>query len=107
MPKITGGGANSRVVSNVSAPKTEPRAHAVSVGATSRLGGVVGVGTPHKSLYAGAGYSTPVGPTNGLDARPGGNGRQIMKSGSQGQHGSAVSGTARPGANKPIFPGFK
>jgi hypothetical protein len=106
MPR-TGGGINSRVVSNVNAPKQEPRAHAVSVGATSRLGGVVGVGTPFKPLISGAGYSTPVGPTNGLDARPGGNGRQIMKSGSQGQHGSAVSGTARPGANKPIFPGFK
>jgi hypothetical protein len=83
MPARSGGGINSRVVSNVSAPKQEPRPHAVSVGATSRLGGVVGVGTPHKALYSGAGYSTPVGPTNGLDARPGGNGRQIMRAGSQ------------------------
>jgi hypothetical protein len=82
MPR-TGGGINSRVVSNVSAPKTEPKSHAVSVGATSRLGGMVGTGTPFKPLYSGAGYSTPVGPTSGLDARPGGNGRQIMRAGSQ------------------------
>jgi hypothetical protein len=106
MPR-TGGGINSRVVSNVNAPKQEPKPHAVSVGATSRLGGMVGEGTPHKSLYAGAGYSTPVGPTDGLDARPGGNGRQIMKSGTQGQHGAAVGGVARPGADKKIFPGFR
>jgi hypothetical protein len=83
MANRTGGGINSRVVSNVNAPKQEPRPHAVSVGAVSRLGGMVGEGTPKKMLYSGAGYSTPVGPTSGLDARPGGNGRQIMPSGSQ------------------------
>jgi hypothetical protein len=49
--------------------------------------------------------TTPFGTTPSV-AGPGG-GRMVMKSGSQGQHGSAVSGTARPGANKPIFPGFK
>jgi hypothetical protein len=106
MATRSGGGANSRVVSNVNAPKVEPKSHAVSVGATSRLGAVVGEGTPHKSLYSGAGYSTPVGPTSGLDARPGGNGRQIMKSGSQGQHGPAVSGTPRPGAGQRNFSRF-
>jgi hypothetical protein len=106
MPR-TGGGINSKPVSHVSAAKTEPKSHAISLGATSRLGNMVSVDTPHKSLISGAGYSTPVGPTSGLDARPGGNGRMVMKSGSQGQHGPAVSGTARPGANKPIFPGFR
>jgi hypothetical protein len=106
MSKAKSGGGIA-IANHYNAPKAEPKPHAVSVGAVSRQGAVVGVGTPHKSLYAGAGYSTPVGPTSGLDARPGGNGRQIMKSGSQGQHGSAVSGTARPGANRPIFPGFK
>jgi hypothetical protein len=107
MPKISGGGARGNFVSHVNAGKTEPKSHAVSIGATSRLGGMVGEGTPKKSLYSGAGYSTPQGPTDGMGQGPGSNGRQIMRSGSQGQHGSAVSGTARPGANKPIFPGFK
>jgi hypothetical protein len=107
MPR-TGGGINSRVVSNVKAPKQEPRPHAVSVGAVSRLGGVVGEGTPYKALYNKQGYTTPVGPTpNTENLGPGGCGRMVMKSGSQGQHGSAVSGTPRPGADKPIFPGFK
>jgi hypothetical protein len=105
MSKISGGGYNKRV--DIPQPKREPVSHAVSQGAVSRLGGMVGPGTPHKSLYSGAGYSTPRGPTDGMDARPGGNGRQIMASGSQGHHGSSVSGVARPGANRPIFPGFK
>jgi hypothetical protein len=91
MPKITGGGINSRVVSNVNAPKQEPRPHAVSVGAVSRMGGALGVGTTHKALYSGAGYSTPRGPTDGMDARPGGNGRQILRAGSQ-----AATPAARP-----------
>jgi hypothetical protein len=105
--KITGGGILGNKVVNTSAPKQEPRPHAVDPGAVSRQGGSVGVGTPYKALYSGAGYSTPQGPTNGMDARPGGNGRQIMKSGSQGTHGSAVGGTPRPGSDKRIFPGFK
>src|SRR6516225_4919780 len=107
MPARSGGGINMNKVVHTNSPKAEPKPHAVSVGAVSRIGAVVSVDTPHKALMQGAGYSTPVGPTSGLDARPGGNGRMIMKSGSQGQHGAAVSGVARPGANKPIFPGFK
>jgi hypothetical protein len=83
MTKLTGGGINSRVVSNVSAPKREPVSHSVSVGAVSRLGGILGVGTKFKPFYNGQGYSTPSGPTPGLDARPGGNGREIMRAGSQ------------------------
>jgi hypothetical protein len=106
MPR-TGGGINSKVVSNVNAPKREPISHAVSPGAVSRMGGALGVGSNYKALYSGAGYSTPQGPTDGMGQGPGSNGRQIMRSGSQGQHGSAVSGVARPGANKPIFPSFK
>jgi hypothetical protein len=83
----SGGGIRGNFVSNVNAPKQEPRPHAVSVGSVSRLGAVVGEGTPYKGLYAGKGYSTPVGPTDGMDARPGGNGRQIMRAGSQAHHG--------------------
>jgi hypothetical protein len=106
MPKITGGGILSRQTAHYRDRKTEPVTHAVSPGAVSRQGAVVGVGTPHEALYQGKGYSTPVGPSDNMAAGPGAN-RMVMKSGSQGQHGSAVSGVARPGANKPIFPGFK
>jgi hypothetical protein len=52
---------------------------------------MVGEGTPHKALYSGAGYSTPQGPTSGMDCRPGGNGRQVMRAGSQ-----AATPAARP-----------
>jgi hypothetical protein len=104
----SGGGITmNKTVSTRSAGKVEPRAHAVSLDAVGRIGSMQGVGTPAVDLYKGAGYSTPVGPTPGYDARPGGNGRQVMKSGSQGQHGSATGGTPRPGSNRSIFPGFK
>ena len=101
---VTGGGIDGKNVAHTNAPKAEPINHPVSQGAVSRLGAVVGVGTPHKNLYSSK-ATTPFGTTPSV-AGPGG-GRMVMKSGSQGQHGSAVSGTARPGANKPIFPGFK
>jgi hypothetical protein len=106
MPKITGGGANSRQVGHYKDRKTEPVSRSVSVGAVSRLGGMVSVDTPFKPFYNEQGYTTPIGPSDNMGAGPGAN-RMVMKSGSQGQHGSAVSGTARPGVNKPIFPGFK
>jgi hypothetical protein len=101
---VTGGGIDGKNVAHTNAPKAEPINHPVSQGAVSRLGAVVGVGTPHKNLYSSK-ATTPFGTTPSV-AGPGG-GRMVMRSGSQGQHGSAVSGTARPGANKPIFPGFK
>jgi hypothetical protein len=100
----SGGGIRGNFVSNVAAPKREPISHPVDMRRPSQIGlshhYVVG------PIYEGK-ASTPQGPTDGMGQGPGSNGRQIMRSGSQGQHGSAVSGTARPGANKPIFPGFK
>ena len=51
-------------------------------------------------LYSGRGYSTPTGAN--VNAKP-----AVMKSGSQGAHGAANPGQPRPGADKPIFPGFK
>jgi hypothetical protein len=102
----SGGGINSNKVSHVSAPKREPTVYRASPGATSRLGNMVGEGTPEKMLQTqGGAYSNPIGPTPSTPG-PGG-GRMVMKSGSQGTHGSTTSGTARPGANKAIFPGFK
>jgi hypothetical protein len=79
----SGGGIEGKNVAHTNAPKQEPRPHGVSVGAVSRLGGMVGEGTPYKALYNKVAYTTPNGPTGGNDCRPGGNGRQIMRAGSQ------------------------
>jgi len=85
MPKITGGGANSRVVGNYLDRKTEPVNRPVSPGAVSRLGGAVGEGTPFKPLYKSTVASTPYGATNNTqNLGPGGCGRVVMRSGSQG-----------------------
>jgi hypothetical protein len=81
MPKISGGGYNSNKVSHVNAPKAEPKPHGVSMGAVSRLGAVVGEGTPHKAIYNQQAYTNPVGPTPSV-CGPGG-GRVVMKAGSQ------------------------
>jgi hypothetical protein len=80
---ISGGGIEGRNVGSYRDPKVEPKRHPVSPGAVSRLGAVVGEGTPHKSLYQSSVASTPYGATPGNDCRPGGNGRMIMPSGSQ------------------------
>ena len=89
MASKAGGGPQSNKVVRSSAPKTEPRAHAVSETAVSRLGNMVGnhadKGTvPSKAvpLYEGRGYSEPRGPTNMLAEGPGA-GRTIHKCGSQ------------------------
>ena len=100
MPR-TGGGINSKPVSHVSAPKAEPTVHNISPNRPSQIG--MSVHYVKSDLYQSS--TTPKGP-NPPVAGVGG-GRMVMKSGSQGQHGAAVSGVARPGANKPIFPGFK
>ena len=81
---VTGGGIAGKNVSQVKAPKAEPKPHAVSVGAVSRLGGMVSVDTPHKALYNKVAFTTPVGPTNNTEnLGPGGCGRQVMRAGSQ------------------------
>jgi hypothetical protein len=101
---VAGGGIDGKNVAHTSNPKGEPKVNPVSIGAVSRIGSLVGVGADHKNLYSSK-ATTPFGTTPSVPG-PGG-GRMVMKSGTQGQHGSAVSGVARPGANKPIFPGFK
>jgi hypothetical protein len=78
---LSGGGIESNKVVNTQNPKQEPRPHGVSVGAVSRLGGMVGEGTPYKNLYSKQAYTTPYGATPSV-AGPGG-GRMIMPSGSQ------------------------
>jgi hypothetical protein len=78
---LSGGGIESNKVVNTQNPKREPTPHGVSVGAVSRLGGMVGEGTPYKNLYNKQAYTTPLG-TTPADCKPGG-GRMIMPSGSQ------------------------
>jgi hypothetical protein len=80
----SGGGIEGRQVSQTRAPKREPINNAVSQGAVSRLGNMVSVDTPHKSLYNPVKFSTPVGPTNNTEnLGPGGCGRVVMRAGSQ------------------------
>ena len=79
----SGGGEESQVVGSYVDAKREPVVNVVSPGAVSRLGGMVGPGTPHKSLYNHTVASTPYGATPNNDCRPGGNGRVVMKAGSQ------------------------
>jgi len=82
MPARSGGGINSKQTSHYTDAKREPVVHPVSVGATSRIGTALGVGTVHKNLYSSK-ASTPYGATPNNDCRPGGNGRMIMPSVSQ------------------------
>jgi hypothetical protein len=79
---VTGGGIDGRNVVHTKAPKREPVAHAISPGAVSRFGSMVGEGTPHKALYSGQGYGAPVGPTDNMGQGPGAN-REIYRAGSQ------------------------
>jgi hypothetical protein len=77
---ISGGGIEGRQVTETRNPKAEPVVHPVSIGATSRIGTALGVGTVHKNLYSSK-ATTPFGTTPSV-AGPGG-GRMILKSGSQ------------------------
>lgn len=56
-----------------------------------------------------AGLSVPLGNAVALNVNGGGpgTGREVMRSGSQGVQGPVNPGASRPGADKPIFPGFK
>ena len=78
---VTGGGIDGKNVAHTNAPKQEPKPHGVSVGAVSRLGGMLGEGTPLKNLYNPQAFTTPIG-TKPAECKPGG-GRMIMPSGSQ------------------------
>jgi hypothetical protein len=100
---VSGGGASGNFIAETKAPKTEPREHHIDPTRPSQIG--LQHYLPKAPLYSSSKATTPFGTTPSVAGV--GGGRMILKSGSQGQHGSAVSGTARPGANKPIFPGFK
>jgi hypothetical protein len=79
----SGGGIESRQVAETKNPKREPVNCPVSPGAVSRLGGMVGVGTPEKKLYYNRQpFTTPEGPSD-MSLQGPGAGRRILPSGSQ------------------------
>jgi hypothetical protein len=59
---LSGGGIESRQVVNTQNPKAHVQPHGVSVGAVSRLRGMVGVGTPLKNLYNPQAFTNRTGP---------------------------------------------
>jgi hypothetical protein len=98
----SGGGITSNKLVSTHNPKQEPRVNVVSPGAVSRLGGQVGVGTPHLPLYVNkVTASSPIGPSDNTKVGPGAN-RTVMRSGSQSQHGPSAPGISRPGKDKPF-----
>jgi hypothetical protein len=100
---ISGGGLEGRNVVNTRNPKAEPTPYSVTPGRASTIGQSVYF---HKGpLQTQGGYSNPVGPSDSMGQGPGAN-RVTLPHGTQGQHGSAVGGTPRPGSSGEIFPGF-
>jgi hypothetical protein len=82
---LSGGGIESRQVVNTQNPKAHIQPRGVSVGAVSRLGGMMGEGSDKKPLYLNQqAYTNPVGtiPVVGANCKPGG-GRTVMRAGSQ------------------------
>jgi hypothetical protein len=99
-----GGGIGSSVVRQSPLGKTaKPSANAISPKGVSQIGSNMGdhatgsgkiLRKAVEPLSAGRGYSTPVGPANSLNTGPKGQGRTVMRSGSQ-------QGTAAPKAMSP------
>jgi hypothetical protein len=81
MTKAKSGGGIA-IASHYKDRKVEPTSRSVSIGAVSRLGGMVSVDTPFKPFYNKQGYTTPIGPSDNMGAGPGAN-RMVMPSGSQ------------------------
>jgi hypothetical protein len=78
---VTGGGINSNKVTQVNAPKREPTVNQIDPNRPSQIG--LSVHYIKAPLYQSTTASTPYGATPGNDCRPGGNGRMVMKAGSQ------------------------
>jgi hypothetical protein len=77
----SGGGINLNKVTHVNAPKREPHVDQIDPRRPSQIG--LSHYLPKAPLYQHSTASTPVGATPGNDCRPGGNGRMVMKAGSQ------------------------
>ena len=116
-----GGGPKSRQVTERPVRTGTPR-RGVSPAGVSQIGSSMGnhvteLGSKMKAkggsvpLYGGkapVAATVPLGNATALTAGQGpGAGRTVRVCGSQGQQGSANPGQPTPGANKPIFPGFK
>jgi hypothetical protein len=78
---VSGGGASGNFIAETKAPKTEPREHHIDPTRPSQIG--LQHYLPKAPLFTSSKASTPFGATPGNDCRPGGNGRVIMKAGSQ------------------------
>jgi hypothetical protein len=82
-------GISSKNVRHTTAPKSEPRPHASLVGnhitnkSSTRYRG--------EPDYARRGYQNPVGPSSMALSGPGA-GREVLRSGGQGQHGQVNPG---------------
>jgi hypothetical protein len=116
-----GGGYRSKQVKNVGV-RTGQRAEEIRPAGVSQIGSSIGnKAMGHAGILKGG--VEPVrgqqrGPTqpggfplgNTIAAAtvcgPGGS-REVMRSGSQSQHGPVNPGQPTPGAGKPIFPGFR
>jgi hypothetical protein len=105
---VTGGGIDGNKVRHIPQPKSEPKPYSISVGATQRIGQAQYPGARTGPLVEGPGFyqgrsyassiapGKMVGPTDGLDCRPGGNGREILRAGSQAKTPAPTSmGTGR------------
>jgi hypothetical protein len=101
---VSGGGASGNFIAETKAPKTEPREHHIDPTRPSQIG--LQHYLPKAPLYSSSKASTPFGATDNTLAGVAAN-RVVMRSGSQGTHGPTVSGVARPGTDKKIFPGFR
>jgi|SRR6516162_4110541 hypothetical protein len=77
---VSGGGAEGNFNAPSKAPKAEPREHHIDPTRPSQIG--LQHWMPKAPIYSSK-ASTPFGATPGNDCRPGGNGRVIMRSGSQ------------------------
>jgi hypothetical protein len=108
----SGGGYLMNKHKDVRAPKNEPRSKGVNPGGAAQLGAAQGSHVRDRRressyrgepLYGGGAYATPRGPTNNMVSGPGG-GREVMRSGSQGTHGSPARGNPPPSGE--LFPGW-
>jgi hypothetical protein len=93
---VTGGGIAGRNVVQTRGGKTEPVSYAVTPGRTSTIG--QSVFFEKGPLQTRGGYSNPVGPSDGMDCRPGG-GRTVLRAGSQ----SATPNPTSMGRGRDLF----
>ena len=112
-----GGGMGSKSAAKVSTYFIGQPSQRVSPGGADQQGQAMSNDTmqssrtlpnPATPLFSGAMPNSALGNQCAVETKCStGGSRSVMPAGGQGQHGPANPGMARPGANKPIFPGFK